>query len=87
MQAYEVFFDSVIKLLKSEPIPLEYNTRADSRFQKIRSHGIDHTFCIIYKIKEQGVPTRRIRLSFMECAYQDLRDLLHNFRGLQWIPL
>ena len=34
MQACEVFFDSVIKLLKSEPIPLEYNPRADSRFEK-----------------------------------------------------
>ena len=28
------------------------------------------------------VPTRRIRLSFVECAYLDLRDFLHNFRGL-----
>lgn len=70
MQAYEVFFDSVIRLLKSEPIPLEYNTRADSSIQTIRSHDIiDHTFCIIYKIKKLGVPTRRIRLSFMERAY------------------
>ena len=32
------------------------------------------------------VPRRRIRLSFVECAYPDLRDLLHNVRGLQWIP-
>ena len=31
------------------------------------------------------VPTRRIRLSFVECVYPDLRGLLHNFRGLQWI--
>ena len=41
-------------------------------------------------IKTRGtfrqVPRRRIRLSFVECAYPDLRDLLHNFRGLQWIP-
>ena len=35
------------------------------------------------------VPTRRIRLSFVECAYLDLRDIyfFHNFRGLKWIPL
>ena len=33
------------------------------------------------------VPTKRIRLSFAECAYSDLRDFLHNFRGLKWIPL
>lgn len=70
MQACEVFFYSVIKLLKSEPIPLEYNPTADSRFEKYdRMHGIDHTFCIIYKIKELGVPMRRIHLSFMERAY------------------
>ena len=30
--------------------------------------------------------TRRIRLYIVECAYQGLRDLLHDFRGLQWIP-
>ena len=29
------------------------------------------------------MPTRRIRLSFVECAYSDLRDIFfHNFRGL-----
>ena len=34
------------------------------------------------------VPTRRIRLCFVECAYLDLRDIFfHNFRGLKWIPL
>ena len=34
------------------------------------------------------VPTRRIRLSFVECAYSDLRDIFfHSFRGLKWIPL
>ena len=33
------------------------------------------------------VLTGRIRLSFVVCAYPDLRDLLHNFRGLQWISL
>ena len=35
------------------------------------------------------VPTRRIRLSFVECAYSDLRDIFffHNFTGLKWIPL
>ena len=35
------------------------------------------------------VPTRPIRLSFVKCAYSDLRDifLFHNFRGLKWIPL
>ena len=33
------------------------------------------------------VPTRRIRLFFVECAYPDLRDLLHSIIGLQWIPL
>ena len=34
------------------------------------------------------VPTRRIRLSFVERAYLDLRDIFfHNFRGLKWIPL
>ena len=33
------------------------------------------------------VPTRRIHLSFVECAYSDLRDFFfHNFRGLKWIP-
>ena len=49
---------------------------------------------ILYVLKEmktrgtlRQVPTRRIRLSFVECAYQDLRDLLHNLRGLQWIRL
>ena len=40
----------------------------------------------LYSVKTRGtfrqVPTRRIRLSFVECAYPDLRDLLH--RGLQW---
>ena len=29
------------------------------------------------------VPTRRIHVSFVECAYS---DLFHNFRGLKWIP-
>ena len=30
------------------------------------------------------VPTRRIHLSFVECAYSDLRDIFfHNFRGLK----
>ena len=34
------------------------------------------------------VPTRQIRLSFVECAYLDLRDIFfHNSRGLKWIPL
>ena len=35
------------------------------------------------------VPARRIRLSFVECAYSDLRNIyfFHNFRGLKWIPL
>ena len=34
------------------------------------------------------VPTRRIRLSFVKCAYSDLREIFfHNFRGLKWIPL
>ena len=33
------------------------------------------------------VPTRRILLAFVECAYLDLRDFLHNFTGLKWIPL
>ena len=33
------------------------------------------------------VPTGRIRLSFVECAYLDLCNLLHNFRCLQWISL
>ena len=33
------------------------------------------------------VPTRRIRLSFVKCAYSDLRDIFcYNFRGLKWIP-
>ena len=32
----------------------------------------------------QQVPTRRIRLSFGECANSDLRDIFfHNFRGLK----
>ena len=36
----------------------------------------------------QQVQTRRIRLSFVECAYLDLRDIFfHNFRGLKWILL
>ena len=31
-------------------------------------------------------PTRRIRLSLVECAYLDLRDIFfHNFRGLKWM--
>ena len=34
------------------------------------------------------VPRTRIRLSFVKCAYSDLRDFFfHNFRGLKWIPL
>ena len=34
------------------------------------------------------VPTRRIGLSFVECAYSDRRDIFfQNFRGLKWIPL
>ena len=34
------------------------------------------------------VPTKRIRLSFVKCAYSDLRDIFfHNFRGLKWIQL
>ena len=29
------------------------------------------------------VPTRRVRLFFVTCAYSDLRDIFsHNFRGL-----
>ena len=30
-----------------------------------------------------------ICLSFVECAYSDLRDIFffHNFGGLQWIPV
>ena len=45
-----------------------------------------------YSLKTRGtfrqVPTRRIRLSFVKCAYSDLRDIFfHNFRGLKWIPL
>ena len=33
-------------------------------------------------------PTRRIRLSFVDCAYSDLCDIcFHSFRGLKWIPL
>ena len=35
----------------------------------------------------QQVPTRRIRLSFVERAYWDVCDFFHNFRGLKWIPL
>ena len=27
------------------------------------------------------MPTRRIRLCFVECAYPDPRELLHNFRA------
>ena len=40
------------------------------------------------------VPTRRIRLSFVKCAYSDLRDIyiyiyffFHNDRDLRWILL
>ena len=34
------------------------------------------------------VPTRRIRLSFVECSYSYLRDIFfHNLKGLKWIPL
>ena len=46
---------------------------------------------VLKEIKSRGtfwlVPTSRIYLSFVECVYQDLRDLLHNLRGLQWIRL
>ena len=44
----------------------------------------------IYKTRGtfRQVPTRQIRLSFVKCAYSDLRDIFfHNFRGLKWIPL
>ena len=41
-----------------------------------------------YKLRVPSGKYQRgeVRLS-MECAYPDLRDLLHNFRGLQRIPL
>ena len=47
---------------------------------------------VLIEFKTRGtflqVPTRRIRLCFVKCAYSDLRDIFfHNFRGLKWIPL
>ena len=37
----------------------------------------DNRFIVLYRIRGtfRQVPTRRIRLSFVKCAYSDLRDI------------
>ena len=52
--------------------------------------GVPGTVHVPRKWLFRQVPTRRIRLCFVECASSDLRNIyifFHNFRGLKWIAL
>ena len=55
--------------------------------ESLRLSILDHNTENKTKGTFRQVPTRQIRLSFVKCAYSDLRDIFfHNFRGLKWIP-
>ena len=66
-------------------------------YWKLQSHIKEQTTLTRKKYNKDAtrgtfrqVPTRRIPLSFVKCAYSDLRDVFFfhsNFRGLKWIPL